>query len=66
MEWEDGFCIRCRIDSGAVLLSANREGLRSLAKLLNALAEEAPGSHVHLDAYNALEEDSTELIVEKK
>ena len=65
MYWETGFVIEVNIDSGAAVLRANREGLLSLARHLAALAEETPGSHIHLDAYNALEEGSAELIIEK-
>ena len=64
LQWEDGFEIRVRIISGAAVLSANREGLLSLANHLTALAREKPGSHIHLDEYNALEEGSAELILE--
>jgi hypothetical protein len=31
-----------------------------------SLAEESSGSHIHLDEYNALEEGSVELIIEKE
>ena len=65
MYWETGFVIEVNIDGGAAVLRANREGLLSLARHLAALAEETPGSHIHLDAYNALEEGSAELIIEK-
>lgn len=65
MEWMDGFTIRVSISEGTALLSANREGLLSLAKQLTALASAAPGSHLHYDAYNSLEEGSSELIIEK-
>ena len=66
VNWEDGFSIRVKAEAGCALVSANRAGLRSLAGLLLALAEEkAPGSHIHLDAYNALEDGSDELILEK-
>lgn len=65
LHWQDGFEIMASTDGkGAVVLSANREGLVSLARILLALAEEAPGSHVHLDAGNSLEEGSAELILE--
>ena len=64
-EWVDGFEIRVRNDGAAAVISANREGLLSLSKQLAALAEEAPGSHVHYDEYNSLEAGSTEIIVEK-
>lgn len=65
MEWMDGFTIRVSISEGTALLSANREGLLSLAKQLTALASAAPGSHFHYDVYNSLEEGSSELIIEK-
>ena len=65
MEWMDGFTIRVSISKGTALLSANREGLLSLAKQLTALASAASGSHLHYDAYNSLEEGSSELIIEK-
>ena len=65
MEWVDGFVIGVRIIGGAAVISANREGLLSLAGHLAALAEETPGSHIHLDAYNSLEEGSAELILER-
>lgn len=65
MEWVDGFQIRVRVEAGVPVISANREGLLSLAKHLASLAEETPGSHIHLDEYNALEDGSTELIIER-
>ena len=63
-EWIDGSTIRVITESGAVTVSANREGLLSLAKHLSRLAEEEPGSHFHLDEHNSLEDGSDELIVE--
>ena len=65
MEWVDGFEIRVNIENGEAVISANKEGLLSLAKQLAALAEEDPGSHIHYDQYNSLEEGSAELIIEK-
>ena len=66
LHWQDGFEISASTDArGAIVLSANREGLVSLARILLALAEETPGSHVHLDASNSLEEGSAELIIER-
>jgi hypothetical protein len=35
----------------------------SLAKQLTALAEAAPGQHIHYDDYNSLEEGSAEMII---
>ena len=63
--WVDGFEITVRIDNGTAVISANREGLISLANHLKSLAEEPSGSHIHLDVYNSLEEGSSELSFEK-
>lgn len=63
--WEDSFVIDVRIIDGAAVIRANREGLLSLANHLKALSEEPAGSHVHLDWQNALEDGSTELILER-
>lgn len=63
LEWIEGAEISVRTEDGAVVLSANREGLLSLAGHFAALAEETPGSHIHFDEYNSLEEHSAELIV---
>jgi hypothetical protein len=66
-KWEDGFTIATRVDAdGAIVISANAAGLRSLAHHLMTLAdEESTHSHFHLDEYNSLEDHSVELIVEK-
>ena len=58
LEWVEGAEISVRAEDGTVVLSANREGLLSLAGHFAALAEEAPGSHLHLDESNALEDGS--------
>lgn len=65
IDWVDGFEIRVSIDNDAVVISANKEGLLSLAQHLRALAEETAGSHIHYDEYNSLEERSAELTIEK-
>ena len=65
LNWEPDHSIRVRLDGETAVVSANRQGLRSLANHLLALAEEPPGSHLHLDRYNALEDDSSGLILEK-
>ncbi|MBQ1501166.1 MAG: hypothetical protein IIZ45_00930 [Firmicutes bacterium] len=65
MEWQDGFRIKVRLADGAAVISANQEGLLSLAAQLASLARETPGSHVHYDKDNSLEEDSAEMIIEK-
>ncbi len=60
--WENGFEIAVKIKNGIILLSANREGLISLANHLLTLAQEAvpSGCHIHLDEFNSLEEGSNE------
>ena len=63
--WVNGFTITVKAGDGTVVLSANRQGLLSLARFFTDLAELPPGSHFHLDAFNALEEGSAEPIVEK-
>jgi hypothetical protein len=65
LRWEDDFKIRVGIYNNEATISANREGLLSLANQLSVLAEEAPGSHIHFDQYNSLEDGSVELIIEK-
>ena len=65
IEWTNGFEIHVSIDNGTAVISANKEGLLSLAGQLAALAEEPPGSHIHYDEYNSLEEDSVEMIIER-
>ena len=66
MEWTDGSRISVRIRGNReVVISANREGLLSLARQLQALAEGVPGDHIHYDEYNSLEERSAELVIER-
>ncbi len=65
MRWVDGFEIRTSAREGEVTISANREGLLSLANILVNLAEQGPGSHVHLDEHNSLEDGSVELIIQR-
>ncbi len=65
LKWEEGYELRVAVSDGTATVSANREGLISLAGHLLSLAQETPGGHIHLDEYNALEEGSAELIVEK-
>ena len=65
MEWVDDFKISVRIDGNTATISANRAGLLSLSSLLAELADEPPGNHYHLDPLNALEDGSSELILDK-
>lgn len=64
LKWENGFEIKVASAQGEAVVSANRAGLRSLAAQLTALADGAPGDHIHYDAFNALAEDSAALIIE--
>ena len=66
-EWEHGFNIETSIQENVINITANKEGLISLAKLLLFLAQDdvPNGAHVHYDEYNSLEEGSCELIIEK-
>ncbi|MBQ3295054.1 MAG: hypothetical protein IJH00_01015 [Erysipelotrichaceae bacterium] len=65
IEWVDGSKIRVRIDKETVTISANREGLLSLAGQLSEMVDGDPGDHIHYDEYNSLEDGSSELIIEK-
>ena len=65
IRWEDGFEISASAREGGTVISANREGLVSLANILMDLAAEDPGTHVHLDDTNSLEDGSAELIIER-
>lgn len=64
-EWVNGFEIRVSMNKRETVISANKEGLLSLARQLTALAEETAGSHIHYNEFNSLEEGSAELIIEK-
>lgn len=65
LHWEDNFKINVKTNNNEVIISANKPGLLSLANHLTALANGAPGDHIHFDEHNSLEEGSAELIVEK-
>ena len=66
-EWDDGFEIGVRVQDGEVVVTANPAGLRSLARHLLVLAQDAVpvGHHIHLDDSNSLEDGSVGLILEK-
>lgn len=64
IEWVDGFEIKAATENGEIVISANREGMLSLAKQLTALADGAPGDHIHYDEYNSLENGSTGMIIQ--
>ena len=63
--WNDGFKIEVKTTDNEVVISANKEGLLSLSRQLAALADESPGTHIHYDAFNSLEEGSAQLIIAK-
>ena len=65
IEWVEGFTISVNTHNQEVTISANKEGLLSLAGQLQALAEGMPGDHIHYDDYNSLEKGSSELIIER-
>ena len=65
IDWEDGFVIKTRAEDGTFVISANREGCLSLAKQLAELADAEPGSHIHYDENNSLEDGSAEMIIER-
>ena len=65
VEYVDGFEIKTVIENDQIMISANKEGLLSLAKHLTALADGVPGDHIHYDEYNSLEEGSAEMIIER-
>ena len=65
IEWIDGFKIKAVAEDGEIVISANKEGLLSLAKHLTALADGRPGDHIHYDVNNSLEDGSTEMIIER-
>lgn len=66
-KWEEGFDISVKVEDNEVRISANTAGLISLANQLLVLAQkDVPnGSHIHLDEFNSLNENSNELILEK-
>lgn len=66
-KWEPGFRLKIEVENGVTTLSANRQGLISLANHLLNLAQDniKVGTHFHLDEYNSLDEGSSDLIIEK-
>lgn len=67
-KWVDGFEIESSYDNGVINITANKEGLISLANhLLNLAQDSIPnGYHLHFDKYNSLDENSNELIIQKR
>lgn len=67
LKWERGFKIKVEKNNNEVLISANKEGLISLANHLLTLSQDeiTEGAHIHLDEYNSLEENSLDIVIEK-
>ena len=65
VDWVDGFEIRVGTHGNELSISANREGLISLARQLMALAEGAPGDHIHYDQHTSLEAGSHDMVIER-
>ena len=65
VEGVDGFEIKAVVENGEIVISANREGMLSLARQLTVLADGAPGDHIHYDEQNSLKEGSAEMIIER-
>lgn len=68
LNWIGDFRIKVTCEDDTVVISANRDGLLSLANHLINLAQDTvpTGTHLHLDEQNSLEELSKELIIEKE
>ena len=65
--WEGDFRITVKFHNGELVISANRDGLRSLAQQLLALAQDnvPAGAHYHYDPGTSLEENSAPMVIEK-
>ena len=66
IEWVEGFKISVSNNNNVFIISANREGLLSLAKQLETLAESETGNHIHYDQYNSLEQGSIQMVISKE
>lgn len=66
-KWEKDFQIRVDHSENEIVISANKEGLISLANHLLLLSQEnfSEGFHLHLDDTNSLEENSVPLVIQK-
>lgn len=67
LNWTDNYKIEVNNNHGEIIISANEEGLLSLANhfLTLAQANVPTGTHIHLDEYNSLEEGSAEVVIQK-
>ena len=68
LNWVAGYCLRVDAAGDEVTISANTQGLRSLAQHLLTLADDGvpPGVHAHLEPGLELDDDSVALIVDKR
>ncbi|ROS84814.1 hypothetical protein EEL34_12575 [Muribaculaceae bacterium Isolate-039 (Harlan)] len=64
LDWVNGFEIKSNVSEDGMVIKANKEGLLSLANHL-AQADVPPGTHIHLDSLNSLEDGSDNIIIEK-
>jgi hypothetical protein len=67
-EWEMGYQISSFIDHNALCIQANKSRLISLSDQCLSLAQESvyDGHHIHLDEWNAFDdENSIGIIIEK-
>lgn len=67
-KWIGNYSIKTKMDSDSFIITANKDGLLSLASILTYMAnndELFDGWHMHLDQYSSLETGSVELILEK-
>lgn len=67
-EWEEDPTISTAFQKNEIVISANKDGLVSLARHLLTLAQDKvpQGHHIHLDEFAGLENKSIALIIEKK
>ena len=61
-EWVDRFEIKVKNVNGATVISANREGMMSLAKHLLALADGVPGDHIHYSKWSKTKKIKTQSV----
>ncbi len=66
--WVLGFEIEAFYKNDTINIVANKEGLISLANhLLNLAQDSVPnGHHLHFDKHNSLEDNSTDVVIQKK
>ena len=64
--WEDDFYIFTKEDRQNLIIKINKDGLVSLARHFMTLIINCDNySHIHLDEFNSLEDNSCELIIQK-